>query len=490
MKSNFKTGGRRAVIALTAPALLLACPVNSSAAAQPGADLGSMSTSPALNTFRPIAVGLPNFDLVGNNQGGAVDLYLTDGSIQVLTELKLGLIGENEDNFNRFGSAVTLADLNGDKYPDLVVGAPGDTVASNTPGHVDVLLGSALGFTDQGATMLPSPAKVSDEFGAAVAVSGNTLWVGAPGTDSATGANTGVVYHYAIDASGKATLQGSITEATIGAELQANERFGEVLAPAEGGVVVGVPEKDVGSASAAGQIIRLRQSETGPITAEVWNQNSDGVPGSAEAGDHFGAAVSVNGYLVGVPDEDIGALKSAGGVQNFRFGDLADKLVPGAFQTQNSKGIPGTAEAGDQYGAAVTVGLFDCHEVFSKAVGAPGEDLGKATNAGSVTLSNLEVGNYPCSPRLLRQGKGLPGSAETGDAVGAALGSVNGDSDLEEDRTDVLLVGAPGEDVGTAKAGRDVGRVTTRHAGQGRTQSFGFAGGDQQNLRYGSVFGS
>jgi hypothetical protein len=200
--------------------------------------------------------------------------------------------------------------------------------------------------------------------------------------------------------------------------------------------------------------------------------------------------VSVNGYVVGVPDEDIGALKSAGGVQNFRFGDLAQKLVPGAFQTQNSKGIPGTAEAGDQYGAAVTVGLFDCHEVFSKAVGAPGEDLGKTTNAGSVTLSNLEVGNYPCSPRLLSQGKGLPGSAETGDAVGAALGSVNGDSDLEEDRTDVLLVGAPGEDVGTAKAGRDVGRVTTRHAGQGRTQSFGFAGGDRQNLRYGSVFGS
>ncbi|HST81347.1 MAG TPA: hypothetical protein VLL08_06375, partial [Kineosporiaceae bacterium] len=455
-----------------------------------GADAGVAATSPALRTFRPIAVGVPNLDLIGNNEGGAVDLYLTDGSIQVLTEQKLGLIGEDEGTFDRFGSAVTLADLNGDAYPDLVVGAPGNPVDGSTPGHVDVLLGSALGITDQGATTLPSPAKPGDEFGASVAVSGSTLWIGAPGTDSAGAANSGAVYRYAIDANGKATLQGSTTEATLGASLQANERFGEVLAPAQGGVVVGVPTKNVGSASAAGQIVRLRQSESDAITAEILNQNSTGVPGTAEAGDHFGAAVSVNGYVVGVPGEDVGTLKNAGGVQNFRFGDLGQKMVPSVFQTQDSKGVPGAAEAGDQYGAAVTVGLFDCHEVFSKAVGAPGEDLGKATNAGSVTLSNLEVGNYPCSARVLRQGKGLPGSAETGDAVGSAVGSVNGDSDLEEDRTDVLLVGAPGEDVGTAKAGRDVGRVTTRNAWLGTTQGFGFAGGDRQNLGYGSVFGS
>ncbi|HST81096.1 MAG TPA: hypothetical protein VLL08_05120, partial [Kineosporiaceae bacterium] len=78
---NFSSSGRRAAIALAAPSLLLACAVNSSAATRLGADAGVAATSPALRTFRPIAVGVPNLDLIGNNEGGAVDLYLTDGSI-------------------------------------------------------------------------------------------------------------------------------------------------------------------------------------------------------------------------------------------------------------------------------------------------------------------------------------------------------------------------------------------------------------------------
>ena len=194
--------------------------------------------------------------------------------------------------------------------------------------------------------------------------------------------------------------------------------------------------------------------------------------------------------MVGVPGEDVGTLKNAGGVQLFP-GDPARKRVPGMFQTQDSKGIPGTAEAGDRYGASVSLGILDCQETISMAVGAPGEDIGKATNAGSVTLSNRIVGKESgCPARLLRQGKGLPGSPETGDALGTAVGTVSGNPDFEEDQYDVLLVGSPGEDVGTGRTGRDVGRVTTRRAWKGITQSFGFTGGDWPNLRYGSAFGS
>jgi hypothetical protein len=492
MNHSLKASGRRAAVVLGVPTLLLTCAVSGSAAPRLAADAVTAAGSPALHTFGPIAVGIPGLDLFGNNEGGAVDLYLPDGSVQVLTEQKLGLIGEDEGTFDRFGSAIAHADLNGDSWPDLVVGAPGNPLDGSTPGHVDVLLGSALGLTAAGATMLPSPAQPGDQFGASVAVSGNTLWVGAPGTDVDGTANTGAVYRYSIAANGQATLQGSTTEATLGipGTLQANARFGEVLSPSAGGVMVGVPGRDIGSAKDAGQLVRLKLSAANAVTAEIWTQNTPGVPGNAEAGDRFGATVSVNGYLVGVPGEDIGAVKDAGVVQIFRFGDLAEKMEPASLYTQDSRGVPGAVEAGDQFGAAVSVGLFDCQEVFSMAIGSPGEDLGRATNAGSVTLIRLPSENSPpCPARLLRQGRGLPGAAETGDAVGKTLAAVNGDSNLDEDRFDILLIGSPGEDIGTARGGRDTGRATIRSA-QGFTQSFGFQGGDRQALGYGSVFGS
>lgn len=493
MNHHLKVSERRAVVLLLGvPALLLTCSVGSSAAPARLAAAAVTAGSPGLRTFQPIAVGIPGLDLIGNNEGGAVDLYLTDGSVQVLTEQKLGLIGEDEGSFDRFGSAIAVADLNGDTWPDLVVGAPGNPLDGSTPGHVDVLLGSALGLTAAGATMLPSPAQPGDQFGAAVAVSGNTLWVGAPGTDSEGLTNTGAVYRYSIAANGQATLQGSITEATLGipSTLQANERFGEVLSASAGGVMVGVPARDIGSAPDAGQLVRLTLSATNAITAEIWNQNTPGVPGNVEAGDRFGAAVSVNGYLIGVPGEDIGTLKDAGVVQIFRFGDLAEKMEPASLYTQDSRGVPGAVEAGDQFGAAVTVGLFDCQEVFSMAIGSPGEDLGRTANAGSVTLIRLpSEDSPPCPSRALSQDKGLPGSPEAGDAVGKTLAAVNGDSNLDEDRFDTLLIGAPGEDIGTARGGRDTGRAIIRSA-QGVTQSFGFQSGDRQSLGYGSVFGS
>jgi hypothetical protein len=49
----------------------------------------------------------------------------------------------------------------------------------------------------------------------------------------------------------------------------------------------------------------------------------------------------------------------------------------------------------------------------------------------------------------LNQGLGLPGAAEAGDQLGAAFGDFNGEYAGPYYGGDGLLIGAPGEDVGT-----------------------------------------
>ena len=126
------------------------------------------------------------------------------------------------------------------------------------------------------------------------------------------------------------------------------------------------------------------------------------------------------------------------------------------------------------------------------AIGSPGEDVGTVANAGSVTLVELlrSVGGEPggCPPQMFRQGRGLPGTPEPGDALGASLGMVYGDGGLEEDRYDTLLIGAPGEDVGTTRARRNTGRAVLWSYSPLQKHAFGYSGGDLAGLRYGSFF--
>ena len=89
-------------------------------------------------------------------------------------------------------------------------------------------------------------------------------------------------------------------------------------------------------------------------------QNSPGIPGAAETGDRFGAALTINNLIgsngtidvaVGVPGEDIGSVADAGSVIILQ--DLYDPVETGVAIDQNSAGVPGVAEAGDQFGRSL-----------------------------------------------------------------------------------------------------------------------------------------
>jgi FG-GAP repeat len=212
-------------------------------------------------------------------------------------------------------------------------------------------------------------------------------------------------------------------------------------------LAVGAPGEGVGALSGAGAVNVLYGSADGLVpSADVFVQGSNGVGGTADAGDAFGVAIAqglFNGdeffdLAVGSHGEaDSGA--SAGGAVNILYGS-AGGLTGGPQFFQSNP------ETNDRFGASLAAGDFNGDTFFDLAVGAPGEDIGTTRDAGAVTvLFGSPSGITATGAQTLFQGSGgLAGSAEALDQLGTSLASgVLANDDLAD-----LVVGVPGEDIG------------------------------------------
>jgi Zn-dependent metalloprotease len=148
------------------------------------------------------------------------------GSVVILPGTRAGLTGTGSKGFHQdtagvpgaaeandvFGSALAVGNLNGDTYPDLAVGAPGEAVSGTGTGagSVTVLFGGTAGVTagnakafSQNSASVDGKAETGDLFGAALWItqlnaigdgdddeSVHDLVVGVPGENE----NTGTVF--------------------------------------------------------------------------------------------------------------------------------------------------------------------------------------------------------------------------------------------------------------------------------------------------------
>jgi hypothetical protein len=87
---------------------------------------------------------------------------------------------------------------------------------------------------------------------------------------------------------------------------------------------------------------------------------------------------------------------------------------------------------------------FDNDGFADLAVGAPGEDVGAATDAGVVNVLYGSAGGLGGGQVLTQGAGGVPGASESLDRFGTALTT----GDFNADGFDDLAVGAPGEDLG------------------------------------------
>ena len=206
----------------------------------------------------------------------------------------------------RFGSSVAMHEYT------IVVGAPG-----SKDGHG---LGAAYVFVrpDGGwgreysvpyTVRLPMPDDAVDgRFGYSVAVSGDTVVVGAPGKEN--GGGTGAVYVYTKPDSGW-TLAPTPVELTP-SDGVAGDQFGHAVSARGDTIVAGAPGSESGMGGGAAYVF------TKPDTGWVDTSNSGKLTASdGSEGDRFGHAVSVSGefIVVGAHGSDIALDGDAAGTQ-------------------------------------------------------------------------------------------------------------------------------------------------------------------------------
>lgn len=441
--------------------------------------------------FDDFAIGVPNEDLDGVENGGAVHvLYgtfsgLSDVGSQFWHQNSDGVAGLVEQG-DAFGYALATADFNGDGFDDLAVGVPGEDIGTvENAGAVHVLYGSATGLAAEGdqlwhqnVTGIADEAETEDRFGLRLGagdLNGDgfaDLAVGVPREDVGTVIgieDAGAVHILYGSASGLTTTGSELWNTqspgmpeTTSAE---DDYLGNALAMGDFDgngteeLAIGISYFDVGSTPSAGAVMLLVWDGSGLAPdPTLWSQDTPGVAGAAEQGDIFGFPLVTGDFnsdgaadlAIGISGEDIGNVGEAGAVQvlyGTATGLMADD---NDLWHQDLGGIEGAAGAGHFFGSALAVGDFDGNGTDDLAIGVPGETVGAAVGAGVVVALPGSSSGLTDDEEVIRQGVvGVLDTPETNDSFGYALSA----GDFDADGMSNLAVGVPFEDLEADDAG-------------------------------------
>ena len=311
--------------------------------------------------FADLAAGAPGENVNGRGGAGAVSvLYGSSGGLTAAGGQLFTQVGGAVETGDGFGSALAAGDINEDNFADLGVGAPGENVGGvAAAGAVSALYGAGGGLGTAGGQLFTQVGGAVEDSDFLPGDAGHRrlqqrrrrrpgrrgpLRGRRPGR---AGRGGELLY----SSGGALSTAGGRLFTQVAGSVEDFDLFGMALASGDlnddgfEDLIAGAPWERVGTIALAGALSVIRGSAGGLTTAG--GQLITQVNGTIEVLHQFGAEVGAGDFdndgiadlAASAPAEDVGSVFNAGAVS-----------ASGRLFTQNSPGVPGTAEDFDFFG--------------------------------------------------------------------------------------------------------------------------------------------
>lgn len=374
-----------------------------------------------------VVVGANGEDTGGSSSGAAYVFHrMKDGDDNWGEVAKLmASDAEADDNF---GKSVSVS---GDT---ILVGAGSEDAAGNNAGAAYVFHHREGGDDHWGEIekLAAYDAGEGKGFGSSVAVSGETIVVGAFGDSNAAGA--------AYIFSGDVEVWEEISK-RFAADTSGGDGLGYTVAVSGDVIVVSAPWENTGGTSAGAAYVFHRMADG----VDQWGEVTKLTGSTPKSADYFGASLAVSGDVIVIGSNDSNAGVVGAGAAYVYYRNEGGINAWGEV----IKLTASDAQSGMVFGKSVSVS----GDVI--VVGASGEDT-LATNAGAAYVFHRNKGGVDAWGEVIKL-NAL--DAEGGDQYGWSV-AVSGD---------VIVVGAFGEESG----GQNAGAVYVHHRMEGGDDNWG-----------------